>query len=235
MQNVSEALRPLIVAEPGFLFCSLDLSRCEVTLAAAMSGDADLIADLNAGDPYIELAVDFYGEEARDDAHARMKFKRALIAALRCAALYGQGSSSLAADLGITKSESEALRAKLRAAYPTVFAWIKMNTTAAKRGERWFTITGRPLPLSEPGREFTATNHQVQGSGADMLYDGVERLAAVIGRRALVLSVHDEIVAQVRPHQIEATLEALVTCMTTELPGITLTGEAKYLGTSWSK
>ena len=38
LQNITGSLRPLLVAAPGKTLVSLDIDRCEVTLAAAMSG-----------------------------------------------------------------------------------------------------------------------------------------------------------------------------------------------------
>ena len=233
LHNISGALRPLIVAETGYVFVSLDLSRCEPTLAAAMSGDTVMQAALEAGDPYLAMAVEHYGPAAAEDPALRALFKRTLIASL-----YGQGASSLAAALNVPTEEAKAIRAKLRSSWSVLFAWIdSVNESAKDHAITRTTITGRPLPRIEAGKEYTAVNHTVQGSGADYLYMGIDAVAKVLGREVLALSVHDELILQVKPEDAERAMEVLVECMTFTLPngGGLLTGEAKYLGASWGK
>lgn len=232
LHNLSRLQRPLMVADAGFELVSLDLSQCEVRIAAALSGDPQLIADLaRDGDLYLELAVDFYGESAREDKAARAQFKKVLIAGL-----YGQGITSLAAELGVSVAEAEAVKASLRSSYPRLAAWIAENTAAARAGGSLATISGRPLPAPEEQKFFKATNSRVQGSGADLLYEGIERVVGRLGRGAFVLSIHDEVVVRCRPADVDRVMEVLEEEMTCELPGgVTLSGTAQSLGRALGK
>lgn len=240
LQNISGPLRPLLAAAPGKVLVSLDLNRCEVMLAADISGDADLAAALTAGDPYVALLVAQYGEEHAGDSALRGRLKRALVASL-----YGQGAKSLASNLGISTDEAAKLKADLKSQWPRVFAWIQENTKAASTGVVGRTATGRPtpvLPAKDPTDEdsrdefYKRTNHIVQGSGADYLYRGVARIVDRLGAEVLYLTVHDEVVLEVNPKDAEAACAVLVECMSFDLPGgLVLTGEAQVLGTSWGK
>lgn len=231
LQNISGKLRPLLTTAPGMVLVSLDLNRCEVTLAAAMSGCPDLAAALSAGDPYVALVVAEHGAEAAGDVALRTMYKRALIAAL-----YGQGPVSLGIALGITTERAKELKSGLKKAWPRVFDWISENTRAAKAGGVGRTMTGRATPALTAESSFKRTNHVVQGSGADYLYRGVERVAEQLGAAVLYLTVHDEVVLEVRPEAAQEASRVLVECMTFDLPGgLRLTGEATVLGTSWGK
>jgi DNA polymerase I-like protein with 3'-5' exonuclease and polymerase domains len=235
MQNIARALRPLVVATEGTVLVSLDLNRAEVTIAAAMSGDADLASALEAGDPYLALATQHHGAEAA--VGLRDLYKKALIASL-----YGQGNRSLARALQITEASASELNRGLRESWPQVFAWIEANTAAARRGESGQTITGRPVPLLSPHEAYKRTNHIVQGSGSDLLYRGIERVVALLrdrlqlGPETLVLSVHDEVILEVDARLSEASARVLEEGMTQDLPGgLRLTGEASVLGVAWGK
>jgi hypothetical protein len=231
LQNLAGKLRPLLTAAPGKVLVSLDIARCEVMLAAAMSGDTALAAALNAGDPYVALVVAQFGEDRAGDAALRAQFKRALIASL-----YGQGAASLAVALKISETEAKELKSGLKRQWPRVFEWIAENTAAAKAGVAGRTLTGRPTPVLEATAAFKRTNHVVQGSGADFLYRGVARVAERLGPEVLYLTVHDELVLEVNPEGADEACRVLVESMTFELPGgLVLTGDAQVLGTSWGK
>ena len=231
LQNITGSLRPLLAAAPGKVLVGLDIDRCEVTLAAAMSGCPGLSAALAAGDPYVQLVISQHGMDEAGNAALRARYKKALLACL-----YGQGARSLGVQLGITTEAAKDLKAGLKREWPRLFEWIGENTVAAKAGGVGRTLTGRATPALESSSAYKRTNHMVQGSGSDFLYRGVERIAERLGADVLYLTVHDEVVVEVAPEEAEVACRVLVESMTFNLPGdLLLTGTAIMVGQSWGK
>ena len=70
---------------------------------------------------------------------------------------------------------------------------------------------------------------------ARLSYLGCAAVAARLGRSALWLAVHDEVVVAVDPVDAEAACRVLEECMRFEIAGFTITGTAQVLGEVWSK
>jgi DNA polymerase-1 len=231
--NVPRKLRGLLMAPEGMVLVSLDYAAAEIRIAASLSGERGLIDLLSSGvDPYLWLGVKRFGQEAVDaDPDIRDKLKKALVSTL-----YGSGTRSLAAALGVDEKAAKGLTDALRSEWPTLFAFIARVSQEAAAGVRPVSGGGRPLPMTVEGKDYTRMNHLCQSTGADYLYAGLELVAERLGRDSIFLCVHDEVVVAVRPEQAQYAALVLKECMTFELPnGVMLTGEASVGGRSWSK
>jgi len=223
LQNITPSSRGLLAADPGFSLVALDYDKMEPTVAAGLSGDSALAADLAAGDLYLSLAIRAGGTAADRDL-----FKTAWLAVM-----YGQGAVSMARALRITRAEADTLRAGIWRAYPQLEAYLAEERRAFKAGTRSPLESGRPFGV-EPG-EHTLLNSRIQAHSADLLYAATARAADALGREALWLTVHDELVVHVPAREADAAREVLASVMPTSVSGVPLSGEAKVLGAAWGK
>ncbi|GAB2516363.1 DNA polymerase [Paramicrobacterium agarici] len=226
LQNIARDLRPVLVADPGFVLVSLDLDQVEPRVAAALSGDATMQADLASGDIYASLAEQIWG---RVDAELRNQAKVALLAVL-----YGRGARGLANQLTIPVNDAEALIAGIWGTYPQLAKYkkeLERRDVAKKPG---LTHDGRCVSLSPRG-EYQALNGRIQSEACGVLYAGVKRALGELGGDAAFLAIHDELVVQVRDADSEHAKRVLKAALTTTLNGVEITGEPVTLGTAWRK
>jgi len=228
LQNLTEGLRGLLLAEPGMVLVGCDLDRVEPCVIAALSGDEALIEAVRA-DVYTELAVSVFGEGARGDLARRSLCKTAFLAMI-----YGQGAPSLSRNLGIAEVAARDVITGIRAGYPGMSRWMSETKWRASRGQLVFTAGGRRLPSCEEAG-YRAVNWAVQGSAADIFKTCTMAAAAALPRDALWLPVHDELIVQVPAGSELAAAETLRAAMTTTLNGVPITGTPLILGERWCK
>lgn len=130
-QSITAAMR--YAPGPGFVFLDVDFRACHLHIAAQVSGDPQLAADLRAADLHAVVGASI----APGHPHAR-----ALGKAVNFIALCGGSASTIqeqAADLGvvITLEQAEALRIAWWARYPQLRAWtrsLKRNSILVRDG-----------------------------------------------------------------------------------------------------
>lgn len=243
LQQFSEDARPIICADEGEEFWSVDWSSIEPVVLANMAGDRDFIEPFNnGGDLYIPLArkaglIPPSVSDA-DAAHhpGRKKAKRVLLAAM-----YGQGLRSLSEEMGISVDEARGLQQGLRRAMEVTWSFMESVTRHTERTGFSYTIWGRMMDerLGDAGeiKTHVAVNHFCQGSAADVLMDTVLRLDdAGVGHRIKML-IHDELV--VTDKDVELTKQIMQTPpkALAERARITpvLRVDAQYMGKHWLK
>lgn len=232
LQALPGALRGLLLPDPGRVLVSADIHAVEPSLAAWMSADERLAADLAEADPYAALARSVFGVDA--GAEERVRAKTALLAQL-----YGQGTSGLARRLGITPAAAAQVVEQLRGRYARLFAWLDSLEKATNLETPW----GRrlPVPPVDPttGRRQShlARNWTVQGSAADLFRAAVARVAARAsdGAACLWLPVHDELVVSVAEDRAEGAARVLTEELSPRLGAVQLRAEAKVHPERWGK
>ncbi len=130
--------------------------------------------------------------------------------------IYGMGPFSLAQDLGISQKMAKTYIENYFKRYPGVRAFIDQTIETARDTRQTSTLLGRIRLLPEIDsrnhnlRQFaerTAVNTPIQGTAADLI-----KLAMIEVDRSLLeksfqarmlLSVHDEIVLEVPPEEID--------------------------------
>ena len=223
LQNITGGSRPLLAADPGRALVSLDYAQVEPRVAAALSGDTHLAADLEAGDVYQALAL-----RAGARPEDRPRYKTAFLATL-----YGQGFTSLGKNLGIEKDAASALIDSIWTAYPDLAAYKEVLKSRERAGTQELLASGRIQ--AEARGPYAALNARIQATAADVFYAGCARVAEVLGAEALWLGIHDELVIQVPESQTERASAVLEREMATEQNGIPIDGTAQVLGGHWRK
>lgn len=227
LQNLGRALRGMLVADPGHVLVSLDYHQVEPSVAAAMSGDTQLAADVASGDVYAAAAAGWATEGAPIDR------SQAKVAFLAC--LYGRGAASTAADLSMSDKDAASLIDAVWARYSRLREYREELQSGFAASMPMTTLGGRPLPALSRDELYKALNWMIQGSAADVFEGGVMRVADAIGPRALFLGVHDELVLHVPSAQAEHAGQVLAEQMPCMLGSVMITGDAEVLGTRWRK
>jgi DNA polymerase-1 len=217
--ELGREIRAAFVPREGWKMLVADYSQIELRLLAHMSGDPLLVtAFRNGEDIHTLTAAEVLGvppmmvtPEARRDAKA-----------VNFGIVYGISAFGLAAQLGISRGEAERYIRNYFERYAGVRRFI--DATIAKVRETGVTRTlfGRERPIPEMDSrnpslrgfaERTAVNSPLQGTAADLIKLAMVRLDAALTagghRSAMLLQVHDELVFECPPEELEA-VSALV-------------------------
>jgi DNA polymerase I-like protein with 3'-5' exonuclease and polymerase domains len=227
-----------LTSEPGETCgISADFSSVEIRVGAALSGDASMKALIEMGDRYPERKKEFdfhwrtaitcYGPDATKEN--RYTCKR-----VNFAKMYGSGKRSAAAQVGIPVQEVSAAFDAFDAVAPQYGIWdAQMRQYARNGGKSYLTYSGREVYLSGKG-EHAAGNAAIQGTAREFLVDAVLKWRKGPWGRALLVPVHDEVIAWDIPAGEAAEATAfLVQCMETELHGVQIKAEAAEPWTAW--
>ena len=215
--------RAFRVGEGYETLLTADYSQIEMRIMAHLSGDEGLIEAFRSGEDlhrYVGSRV-FDVPPAEVTAEMRSKIK-----AMSYGLAYGLSAFGLSQQLGISTGEAQSLMDD----YFTRFGGVREYLTgvvAEARTTGWTaTILGRrrylPDLMSDNRQrrqmaERMALNAPIQGSAADIIKVamlGVQRELDERGLRSrLLLQVHDELVVEVAPGELEAAEEVLRTQM----------------------
>ncbi|MDO8847637.1 MAG: DNA polymerase I [Coriobacteriia bacterium] len=208
-----------VPARAGDLMVGADYSQIELRILAHLSGDPGLIEAFTSGaDFHAATAARVFGVDPEAvDAEMRRKAK-----AVNFGIVYGISAHGLGDSLGIGYAEAQLTIDRYFAAYPRVRAYLDETIAEAHRNGYAETLYGRRRPIPELRSsnynlrsfgERTAMNHPMQGTAADLM-----KLAMVeVDRRLreehfearMVLQVHDELVFEAPPAELER-LSAMV-------------------------
>jgi DNA polymerase-1 len=240
------AIRGAFVPEAGWVLLDADYSQIELRVVAALAQDPVLLGAFEAGeDIHRRTASEVMGlpmDQVSSEDRSRAK-------AVNFGLLYGQGAFALAANLGITQKEAKAFIERYFERMPKVAAWIEAaKERALSEGlvrTHWGRI--RRIPeLESPNKQFQAqglreaVNTIVQGTAADLMRRAMVRLHRSLrasGLRArLLLQVHDELLLEAPPEEVERASALLKEAMegADDLGplGVTLAAEVRT-GASW--
>lgn len=220
-------IREAFLAREGWKIVSADWSQIELRLMAHISADPGLREAFREGvDVHRRTAGQIY-ELPPDAVDGR---QRNVGKTVNFATIYGQGATALGQSLGIKRGEAKKLIDKYFLAYAGVRTWL--DETVAQAYEDGFvtTLAGRhrfipELTAGNPTErgygERIATNTPIQGSAADLCklamlrIDDAMRDADLDAR--MLLQIHDELIFEVPPHEVEPLEKILERCMTTEM------------------
>jgi len=211
--ELGREIRAAFVPREGWKLLVADYSQIELRLLAHMSGDPLLVQAFRDGDDIHTLtAAEVLGvppmmvtPEARRNAKA-----------VNFGIVYGISAFGLAAQIGITRGEAEKYIRNYFARYAGVRRFI--DETIAKVGETGVarTLFGRERripdldsrnPAARGFAERTAVNSPLQGTAADLIKLAMVRIDAALEsggyRGAMLLQVHDELVFECPPEEVE--------------------------------
>jgi hypothetical protein len=204
-------LRGLIKPPPGYALAYVDFASQEVAIAAALSGDAALMAAYESGDVYMAFARQA-GLAPEGATKATHKAVRDQCKAVVLGTQYGMGEVSLAKRIGQSPAHARRLLTAHRRTYPDFWRWSDAAVDVAMLHGRIGTVFGWTLQTEERPNVRSLRNFPCQANGAEML-----RLAACLATEAgleICAPVHDALVLAAPADRIDQDVQRLRACMT---------------------
>jgi DNA polymerase-1 len=206
-------IRRAFVPRDGWRMLSADYSQIELRLLAHCSEDDVLIrAFLNEEDIHTRTASEvFQVDPARVSPDLRRQAK-----AINFGIIYGMSPYGLAKQLGISQATARTYIDSYFARYPGVKRFLDRTIEDARQTRRTSTLLGRirllpdmasANPVVRQAAERTAINTPIQGSAADLLKVAMIRIEEALARlrmkAAMLLTVHDELVFEAPPEELD--------------------------------
>lgn len=210
-------IRAAFLPEAGWKLVVADYSQIELRLLAHYSKDAVLVESFRQGeDIHTRTAAEVFGVmPGLVSAEMRRNAK-----AVNFGIVYGQTPFGLASQLGIPRGEAERYIKAYFERYAGVKRWIEETIAAVREAGYTTTLYGRQRPIPDMNSrnpnargfaERTAVNTPLQGSAADIIKVAMirihRRLAAEGWRARMLLQVHDELVFEGPPEEVERLKE----------------------------
>lgn len=206
-------VREAFVARPGCLLASADYSQIELRIMAHLSGDEALIHAFTSGqDVHRATAAEVFGLQPEAVSSEQRRYAKVINFGL----IYGMSAYGLAKNLAISPADAKAYIDRYFVRYPGVKRYMDDTKALAKEQGYVETVFGRRLYLPEinspngprrAGAERAAINAPMQGTAADLIklaMNAVQSALEQAGKQTLmVLQVHDELVFDVPPDEVD--------------------------------
>jgi len=204
--------------EPGWVLLSADYSQIELRILAHYSQDPLLCESFALGqDVHTRTAAEVFGislEAVTSDMRRSAK-------AVNFGLVYGLTEFGLSRDLGIPRKESRFYIEQYFKRYSGVKRYLEAVVEKAKQEGQVRTMLNRLrripelLHSSRVQRQFgerIAMNTPVQGTAADIMKLAMIKVAEGLKpfKAAILLQVHDELLLQVAPEDLESVARVLI-------------------------
>ena len=217
--ELGRLIRKVFVPKEGYVFADADYSQIELRILAHMSEDQGLISAYHEGE-------DIHSITASKVFHVPLNevtpLQRRNAKAVNFGIVYGISSFGLSQDLSISRGEAKEYMDKYFETYPGVKAYQEKVIQDAKNTGYSVTLYGRRRPIPELKmsnfnlRQFgerVAMNAPIQGTAADIMKIAMInvffRLRKERLKSRLILQIHDELVIETAPDEID-TVTALL-------------------------
>ncbi|MEX0749065.1 MAG: DNA polymerase I [Candidatus Saccharimonadales bacterium] len=223
----SRAIRTAFTAESGNVLISADYSQFELRLAAALSGDKQMITAFNAGwDIHQLTAAELYGVEPEKVS----KEQRYNAKAVNFGVMYGMSPHGLSIATGMSREEAASFIKKYFDLRPELHTYLEGLKGLAKSQGYVETLLGRRRPMPDihssnfavrAGAERAAMNMPIQGTEADLMKLAMIRVEEVLDEDCRqVMQVHDSIIVeapQTKSKQVAQMLKEIMEAIAPEL------------------
>lgn len=193
------------MAGKGKKLVSADYSQFELRLAAAMSGDDEMVAQFNRGaDIHQTTAAQIYGRELEDVT----KQMRSAAKTVNFGVLYGMSPHGLSVATGMTREQAQKFIDEYFKLRKPLVGYLEGLKDQARKDGYVETLFGRRRPMPDihssnfmirSGAERAAMNMPIQGTEADLMKLAMvvvdKELANITGARQL-LQIHDSILVE---------------------------------------
>ncbi|MCW2988017.1 MAG: polymerase [Solirubrobacterales bacterium] len=215
--EIGRPVRACFVAEEGAQLLSADYSQVELRVLAHVADEEVLKAVFRAKeDVHAATAAEVF-EIGRDEVDVGQRSKAKMV---NFGIVYGLTGFGLADRLNIPRKEGEEFVARYLERFPAVRAFREHVVEKAQEEGYVTTLMGRrrQIPELRSGNPNTrrlgerlAVNTVIQGTAADIIKVAMVRcqnaLAATGGRTRLVLQIHDELLFEGPPEEMDGATE----------------------------
>jgi DNA polymerase I len=204
--QLGKRIRTAFVAGKGKKLVSADYSQFELRLAAAMSGDNDMVAQFNRGaDIHMITAAQIFGREMEDVT----KQQRSAAKTVNFGVLYGMSPHGLSVATGMTIVQAKHFIDEYFKLRGPLIGYLDGLKEQARKEGYVETLFGRRRPMPDihssnfivrSAAERAAMNMPIQGTEADLMklamvaVDG--ELAEHVPTARQLLQIHDSILVE---------------------------------------
>lgn len=211
--EMGRKIRKVFIPKEGYLLMDADYSQIELRILAHMADDKQLI------EAY-QMEQDIHRITASKVFHIPFEevtdLQRRNAKAVNFGIVYGISSFGLSQDLDISRKEAAEYIEQYFETYPFIKKFLDDSVETAKKDGYVTTMFGRRRPIPEltssnfMQRSFgerVAMNSPIQGTAADIMKIAMirvdERLEKENLKSKLILQVHDEILVETAPDEVE--------------------------------
>jgi DNA polymerase-1 len=205
--------RAFLPATEGNLLMAADYSQIELRILAHMSRDENFLEAFRRGDDihaFTARAVFNIPENEKVSSEMRRRAK-----AVNFGIIYGISDFGLSQSAGMSRAEAKTFIAEYLARFPKVKGFIDSTLERARNDGFVTTLVGRRRYLPDlrsrvypirAAAERMAINAPAQGSAADLIKLAMVKIGQLFAessvRANLVLQVHDELIFDVPPDEV---------------------------------
>jgi DNA polymerase-1 len=223
-----EIRKAFIPRDNSRVLVSADYSQIELRIVAAISGDVNMCDAFRQGkDIHTATAAKVYNiPEA--DVTKEMRYKAKSV---NFGIIYGQGAFGLADNLGIPRSEAKEIIDNYKKEFGGISSYMADTIKFAQENGYVQTLMGRKRWLKDINSanftvrgyaERNAINSPIQGTAADMIKLAMISIHQKIKEAKLesrmILQVHDELVFDAVPGELEILKPLILDSMRAALP-----------------
>ena len=238
-----EIRKAFVAGAPGSLILSADYSQIELRIMAHLSCDAHLVDAFRHGvDVHAATAAKIFGiplSEVTAD-------QRRIAKTANFGIMYGISSFGLSQRLRCSRSEAKKIIDDYFASFPSIRSFIDDTVAMAREAGYVETLFGRRRYIADINSrnatvralaERNAVNAPIQGTSADIIKLAMvaidRRMQADGFRSAMVLQIHDELLFEVVPEELDSLSALVVREMENVIKlSVPLTVECNY-GHNW--
>jgi DNA polymerase-1 len=216
-RELGRDIRRGFIPREDWLLLSADYSQIELRLLAHLSRDPAFVEAFQAGGDIHRQTAALIFEVPLDEVTSTMRSRAKTI---NFATIYGQGAHALSRQLGIEHAEAKEFISRYFERFQGVRNYLDSMVAFAREHGYVQTIFGRRRYIPELRErnfnirafgERVAANSPIQGSAADLIKIAMIRIDDALRIRSLrskmLLQVHDELVFEVIPNELEQVNE----------------------------
>jgi DNA polymerase-1 len=226
--ELGRRIREAFVPEEGWRFVAADYSQIELRILAHLSGEPAIIESFRRGeDIHTRTACEVFKVEPA----AVTSLQRTIAKSANYAILYGVSAFGLSQATRIDQKEAQRYIEAYFATHPRVRAFIDRTLVEGRERGYVTTLRGRRRylpdlrsnnPVARNAAERMAMNAPVQGTASDMIKIAMVRVDAALRARGLhsrmLLQVHDELLFESPPEEVESVVALAREIMASALP-----------------
>jgi len=233
-RGAGAAERDVMVADPGHVHITCDLSQVDLRAMAGLSQDPAYMAILQPGrDAHMEMADVYFGKRTPETRQDTKAFNHA--------GNYGQGPKAVSERTGIPLMKCYQIQAAKQEAYPRLAEYIEEVREEAASGRLLDNGFGR-LMRPDPARAYTQGPALMgQGAARDIMCESLLRLVAYAEDKGMDVRpylraiVHDEVVLSVPEAEAEVWAQILEDAFTWEWRGVPILCDVSKAAYRWSE
>jgi len=242
--DLGKKIRDAFIAEDDFSLVAIDYSQIELRIAALLSGDEKLTEIFRSGGDIHTGVASRVFNVSEDSVDKEMRRQAKII---NFGILYGMGVNALRVNLGTTREEAKHFYDEYFKNFSTLASYLeKIKAEATKNGytetffgrRRYFPGLRSRLPFIRASSERMAINAPFQGTCADIIKLAMIRvgdylsLEKISNDARLVLTVHDELVYEIRKKSVPDTVKKIKEIMENVIPQNEMAGIPLIVKTS---